>query len=159
MRWAWLDRFIEFTPGQSAVGVKQWPLALDLFGQHFPEFPVVPASLMLEGLAQTGGLLVGEARDFKEKVVLAKISKARFHREVLAGEAVTMETKVLFVRPEGAAVQGRLLVGDELIGEAEITFAHLDQARSREAFGETNFVFDNDQGSSLKLLMQTLREP
>ncbi|HLW66289.1 MAG TPA: beta-hydroxyacyl-ACP dehydratase, partial [Gemmataceae bacterium] len=118
---------------------------------HFPEYPIVPASLMLEGLAQTGGLLVGEANEFREKVILAKISGVRFQREVLAGEAVTMEARVLYLRPEGAAVAGRLLAGEELIGEAEITFAHLDQSRSQQFFGDRNFVFSSD----MKTLLET----
>ncbi len=48
----------------------------------------MPAALILEGLAQTGGILVGEANDFKEKVVLAKILSAKFEREALAGETL-----------------------------------------------------------------------
>ena len=151
MRWIWLDRFQEFRRGELARSVKQWSLAEDVFACHFPEFPIVPASLMLEGLAQTGGLLVGEANDFREKVILAKISNVRFHREVLAGEAVTMAVRVLYLRPEGAAIEGRLLVGDELIGEAEITFAHLDQSRSQQFFGDKNFVFSAD----MKTLLET----
>jgi 3-hydroxyacyl-[acyl-carrier-protein] dehydratase len=154
MRWIWLDRFQEFRRGELARSVKQWSLAEDLFAGHFPEYPIVPASLMLEGLAQTGGLLVGEANEFREKVILAKISGARFHREVLAGEAVTMEARVLYLRAEGAAVEGRLLVGEELIGEAEITFAHLDQSRSQQFFGDKNFVFSAD----MKTLLETARD-
>jgi 3-hydroxyacyl-[acyl-carrier-protein] dehydratase len=140
--------------GEMARSVKQWSLAEDLFAGHFPEYPIVPASLMLEGLAQTGGLLIGEANEFREKVILAKISSARFHREVLAGEAVTMEARVLYLRPEGAAVEGRLLVGEELIGAAEITFAHLDQSRSQQFFGDKNFVFSGD----MKTLLETACE-
>ena len=44
----------------------------DYFADHFPGYPVMPAPLMLEGLAQTGGILVGEANDFREKVILAR---------------------------------------------------------------------------------------
>jgi 3-hydroxyacyl-[acyl-carrier-protein] dehydratase len=154
MRWIWIDRFQEFRRAEVARAVKQWSLAEDIFRDHFPEYPVVPASLMLEGLAQTGGLLVGEANDFREKVVLAKISQVEFHREVLAGEAVTMEARVLYLRPEGAAIAGRLLVGEELIGQAEITFAHLDQSRSQQFFGEKNFVFSSD----MRTLMDTVRD-
>src|SRR5205823_12369735 len=131
----WIDRFTEFRRGEFARAVKQLSLAEDIFTQHFPDYPVMPAALLLEGLAQTGGILVGEANDFREKVVLAKITKAKFHREALAGEAVTLEATVLYVRPEGAAVRGRVLIDAELIGEAEITFAHLDQARSQQMFG------------------------
>src|SRR5436309_9493828 len=124
MRWLWIDRFVEFQRGKSARAVKNLSLAEDHFAEHFPGYPVMPAVLLLEGLAQTGGILVGEANDFREKVVLAKITKAKFYREALAGEAVILEVTVLYIRPEGAAVRGQIKIGEGLIGEAEITFAH-----------------------------------
>ena len=99
---------------------------------------------MLEGLAQTGGILVGEANQFQEKVVLAKVPYARFHRDVLAGEQIVYEVELLHLRPEGAAVQGRVRVGDTVAVEAEIFFAHLDQNRSRQLFGDHNFVFSGE---------------
>ena len=73
MRWIWIDRFLEFASGKSARAVKNLSTAEDLFADHFPGYPVMPAALMLEGLAQTGGILVGEANAFREKVVLAQI--------------------------------------------------------------------------------------
>src|SRR6202008_2271585 len=127
MRWIWIDRFLDFHSGKSARAVKNLSLAEDLFADHFPGYPVMPGSLILEGLAQTGGILVGEANDFREKVVLAKILSARFHREVLAGEPLTYDVELLHLRPEGASVQGRALVNSRVVAEAEIFFAHLDQ--------------------------------
>jgi 3-hydroxyacyl-[acyl-carrier-protein] dehydratase len=144
MRWIWIDRFLEFHSGKSARALRNLSLAEDYFADHFPGYPVMPCSLMLEGLAQTGGILVGEANDFREKVVLAKLPWARFHRDVLAGEQVIYEVEMLNLRPEGAAVQGRVLVGDAVVGEAEIFFAHLDQARSQQIFGDHNFVFSGE---------------
>jgi 3-hydroxyacyl-[acyl-carrier-protein] dehydratase len=144
MRWIWIDRFLEFNSGQSARAVKNLSLAEDVFSEHFPGYPVMPAPLILEGLAQTGGILVGEARDFKEKVVLAKIPSARFRREALAGEQLVYDVKILTLRDEGASVAGRVLIGEEQIAEAEIFFAHLDQARSQQLFGEHNFVFSGE---------------
>src|SRR5207245_3963072 len=151
MRWCWIDRFIEFRHREYARAVKLWSGAEDVFAAHFPEFPVVPAALILEGLAQTGGILVGEANDFREKVVLAKIPSARFHREVLAGSVLLYDVELLHLRPEGASVQGRVseakpgqLVPGDLIAEAEISFAHLDQSRSQQIFGDHNFVFSGE---------------
>lgn len=157
MRWIWIDRFVHFDSGKSARAVKNLSLAEDYFGEHFPGYPVMPAALILEGLAQTGGILVGEANDFKEKVILAKITFARFRREALAGETLIYDTEILTLRPEGASIQGRVfactpgkdptkvngLPGD-LLCEAEIFFAHLDQARSQQIFGDHNFVFSGE---------------
>ena len=144
MRWIWIDRFTEFNSGKSARAVKNLSLAEDLYADHFPGYPVMPAALILEGLAQTGGILVGEANQFREKVVLAKVPRATFRREVLAGEQLVYETEVLHLRPEGAAVSGRVLAGAEVVAEAEIFFAHLDQNRSAQLFGEHNFVFSGE---------------
>jgi 3-hydroxyacyl-[acyl-carrier-protein] dehydratase len=151
MRWIWIDRFEEFVSGKSARAVKNLSLAEDHFADHFPGWPVMPAALMLEGLAQTGGILVGEANDFREKVVLAKIPKARFEREAAAGERLTYAVELLQLRAEGAVIAGRVLAGDEVIGEAEIYFAHLDQARSKELFGDHNFVFSGELKNMLGL--------
>jgi 3-hydroxyacyl-[acyl-carrier-protein] dehydratase len=153
MRWIWLDRFLEFHSGKSARAVKNLSLAEDVFAEHFPGYPVMPGALLLEGLAQTGGILVGEANDFREKVVLAKVPYARFRRDVLAGEQVVYEVEVLNLRPEGASVQGRVLAGGQVVAEAEIFFAHLDQNRSRQLFGDHNFVFSGE----LKHVLDKLR--
>src|SRR5262245_54267601 len=166
MRWLWIDRFLKFERGRAARAVKNLSLAEDLFADHFPGYPVMPAALMLEGLAQTGGILVGEARDFREKVVLAKIVSARFEREVLAGETLVYDVTILTLRDEGASVQGRIhafpggtpipkeLPGPAL-GEAEIFFAHLDQARSQQLFGDHNFVFSGELKHMLGLAKLT----
>src|SRR5438132_10802622 len=110
MRWLWIDRFLEFHRGKSARAVKNLSLAEDHFADHFPGYPVMPAVLMLEGLAQTGGILVGEANDFREKVVLAKIPRAVFHREALAGQQLIYEAEIVQLGEVGASVVARVLV-------------------------------------------------
>jgi 3-hydroxyacyl-[acyl-carrier-protein] dehydratase len=151
MRWLWIDRFLEFESGQSARALKNLSLAEDHFADHFPGYPVMPAALILEGLAQTGGILVGEANDFREKVVLAKIIFARFQGEALAGQQLIYDVRLLHLRPEGASVHGRASVQEpgsagqpQPLGEAEIFFAHLDQSRSQQLFGDHNFVFSGE---------------
>src|SRR5437763_17111523 len=94
MRWIWIDRFLDFVSGKSARAVKNLSLAEDHFADHFPGFPVMPAPLILEGLAQTGGILVGEANQYRQNVVLAKMSGVRFHREATAGEQLTYTTRI-----------------------------------------------------------------
>ncbi len=169
MRWLWIDRFLEFKRGQSARAVKNLSMAEDVFADHFPGYPVMPAALMLEGLAQTGGILVGEARDFREKVVLAKIVSARFAREALAGETLVYDVAITTLRDEGASVQGRVHafpggtpIPQELpaqaLGEAEIFFAHLDKARSQQLFGDHNFVFSGELKHMLGLAKLTAEQ-
>jgi 3-hydroxyacyl-[acyl-carrier-protein] dehydratase len=154
MRWIWIDRFVKFERGKSARAVKKLSLAEDYFEQHLPGYPIMPACFILEGLAQTGGILVGEANDFKEKVVLAKITSARFTREAIAGETLIYDADLVTLRPEGASVVGKVYAvpagnfSEEPSGtpmaEAEIFFAHLDKSRSQQLFGDHNFVFSGE---------------
>ena len=68
MRWVWIDKFTDFQSGERATAVKNVSLAEEHLHDHFPGWPVMPASLIVEGMAQTAGILVGEARKFEEKV-------------------------------------------------------------------------------------------
>jgi 3-hydroxyacyl-[acyl-carrier-protein] dehydratase len=141
MRWIWIDRFVAFEPGKSATAVKNLSLAEDHFADHFPGYPVMPASLIIEGLAQTGGILVGEAGGFAEKVVLAKIPRAEFFGVACAGDQLVYEVTLTDLRSEGAVVDAKAFLDGELLADAEIVFAHLDNSRANQIFGPKNFVF------------------
>ena len=141
MRWLWIDRFVEFVPGKSARALKNLSRAEDHFADHFPGYPVMPACLILEGLAQTGGILVGEAGGFAEKVILAKIPRAEFHGVACAGDQLIYEVTLKDLRSEGAVVEAKALLDGELLADAEIVFAHLDNSRANQIFGPKNFVF------------------
>ncbi len=67
--------------------MKNVSLAEDHLHDHFPAAPLMPNGLMIEGLAQTGGLLVAEHSQFQERVVLAKVARARFHCGRAGGHA------------------------------------------------------------------------
>lgn len=149
MRWIWIDRFTAFEPGKSATAVKCLSHAEDHYAEHFPGFPVMPAALILEGLAQTGGILVGEVNQFREKVVLAKIPAAKFHRDAVPGEVLTYRADILDLRVEGAMVKGTVTCGVDPVCEAEIFFAHLDRNRSQQVFGDHNFVFSGELATLL----------
>ena len=85
MLWLWLDRFTEFTRGQRAVAIKNVSLTDDALSDYLPGFPVLPCSMIVEGLAWTGGILANDFRGFRERTVLAKVNKAVFHRPALPG--------------------------------------------------------------------------
>lgn len=141
MRWIWIDKFVEFRSGEYARAIKNLTLAEEHLHDHLPGYPVMPASLIIEGLAQTGGILVGEASNFAEKVVLAKIPKAEFFGIACAGDQLIYEVTLTDLRSEGAVVQGKAWLEGELLADVEIVFAHLDNTRSNQMFGPKNFVF------------------
>jgi 3-hydroxyacyl-[acyl-carrier-protein] dehydratase len=140
MRWYWIDRFIEFESGRYAKAVKNISLAEDHVHDHFPYYPMIPNSLVIEGMAQTGGLLVCEHNQFNEKVVLAKIPKAVFHFAATPGETLVYTATVDYIREEGAMVTATSHKGDLLHAEAEIVFAHLNDPRLVSLFDPDTFL-------------------
>jgi len=143
MRWFWIDRFVEFVPGSRAKAVKNVTLAEEHLHDHFPGFPVMPGSLMLEGMAQTGGILLGQTSGFNEIVILAKVPKVTFHSWACPGDTLTYTATLLDARPEGGMVECTAHVGERLVAEAEIVFAHLDRSAGGElgSLDQKNFVF------------------
>ena len=141
MRWIWIDKFIEFHSGERAVAVKNVTLAEEHLHDHFPGFPVMPESLMIEAMAQTSGILVGEAKDFKEKVILAKVKKAVFFDYVTPGDTIQLEAKIESIAPEAASTSGKITRKEKLIAEIDLMFSHIDQNLAGKEFPEENFVF------------------
>lgn len=127
MRWFWIDRFVEFTSGQSAVAIKNVSLAEDHLHDHFPDYPVMPHSLIIEGLAQTGGILVGECQGFEKRIVLAKVAKAAFHDEALPGDTLTYSVRLDEIGDDGARVSGTSGTSRGTQAEVELFFAHPDE--------------------------------
>ena len=142
MRWFWIDRFIEFESGSYAKTVKNVTLAEEHLHDHFPGFAVMPGSLMIEGMAQTGGILLGEKNDFEHLVILAKVPKATFYTWAQPGDTLTYTAQLIDERPEGGNVECTAHVGSRLVAEAEIVFVHLDRNDPElGAIDQKNFVF------------------
>jgi len=141
MRWIWIDKFIEFHSGESAVAVKNVTLAEEHLHDHFPGFPVMPETLCIEAMAQTSGILVGEAKKFQEKVILAKIKKAAFFDYVKPGDTIKIHAKIDSIASEAAGTSGKITCGDKLIAEIDLMFSHIDRNLTGRKFPEENFVF------------------
>ena len=154
MRWIWIDKFVEFTSRTSATAVKNVSLAEEHLHDLYPAFPIVPHSLIIEGMAQTAGILVGEARNFAEKVILAKIGKATFHRLVRPGETIAFAAKIDQLNEQGASISGTVTSGGELVAEIELMFSHIDQNMAGLKFPEHNFVFTEQFTELLKTYRQ-----
>jgi 3-hydroxyacyl-[acyl-carrier-protein] dehydratase len=142
MRWIWIDRFIEFEPGKRAKAVKNITLAEEHLHDHLPGFPVMPGSLMLEGMAQTGGILLGQVHNFEHVVILAKVPKITFHSWATPGDTLIYTADLLEARDEGGMVACRAEVGERLVAEAEIVFAHVNEAAAGSGkIDQKSFVF------------------
>ena len=150
MRWIWIDKFVEFTSRKSATAIKNVSLAEEHLHDLYPAFPIVPNTLIIEGMAQTAGILVGEARNFEEKVILAKIGRATFHRLVRPGETISFEANIEQLNEQGASITGTVKVGSEPVADIELMFSHIDQNLAGLEFPEHNFVFTEQFTELLK---------
>jgi 3-hydroxyacyl-[acyl-carrier-protein] dehydratase len=150
MRWIWIDKFVEFQTGCRAVAVKNVTLAEEHLHDHFPGFPVMPECLCIEAMAQTAGILVGEAKKFQEKVILAKIKKCVFFDYVTPGDTLKLEAKIESIAPEAASTTGKITCGDKLIAEIDLMFSHIDQNLAGKQFPKENFVFTDTFKSLLR---------
>ena len=141
MRWIWIDKFLEFNSGKSAVALKNVTLAEEHLHDHFPGFEIMPECLMIEAMAQTAGILVGQARNFKEKVILAKIKKAVFFHYVRPGDTIKIHADIDSIAPEAASTSGKIMCGDKMIAEISLMFSHIDNNLAGVEFPQENFVF------------------
>ena len=135
--------------------IKNVSLAEDLLHDHFPAdpatgrpaTPVLPNPLVIEGMAQTAGILVGHANDFAEKVILAKIGKAIFTATAWPGFTLRYTATIERIDANGASTSGVVERLDPADGSAtplatiELMFSHIDKNRAGLEFPEHNFVF------------------
>ena len=156
MRWIWLDKFTEFTPRVSATALKCVSLAEEHLHDLYPGFPIVPHSLIIEGMAQTSGILVGDARHFAEKVILAKITRATFHRLVRPGETIAYNARIEQLSDQGASVAGTVMSVSDKVADIELMFSHIDQNMAGLEFPEENFVFTEQFLSLIRAYRQNV---
>ena len=126
MRWFWIDRFDEFVAGKYAVATKCVTLSDEPVDDYSPGRPYYPASLIVEGLAQTAGLLIGQISDFKKRVVLAKVTRSKFHMQACPGDCMVFRTDIVSLQDSGGIATGIVHIDGQLLCEADLTFAYLD---------------------------------
>jgi 3-hydroxyacyl-[acyl-carrier-protein] dehydratase len=140
MRWCWLDRFIEFESGRSARAIKCVTLAEDYLHDHYPGFPLVPKAFIVEGMAQTAGLLVSQQFDFRLNVILAKISNLKFSMEARPGDVLVYHAEILDLRKDGALTRTSCHCREERLAEAEIFFAIFEGGDQMPLFERRHFL-------------------
>lgn len=174
MRWIWLDRILELEKAKRCVAIRNVTAAEDVLHDHFasskthalggyngsatgcapgaehPAYPVMPNTLIIEGYAQTAGILTGHANGFKEKVILAKIGKAVFTGvNATPGTTIRHTAEITHLDERGSSTAGVVELLDpadpgaepQLLATIEMMFSHIDQNMQGLAFPEENFVF------------------
>ena len=122
---ALVDRIIDYVPGEKAVGIKNITFNEPQFQGHIPGKPIMPGVLIVEAMAQVGGIVLtqlpGMAGSF---FAFAGIDKVRFRRPVVPGDQLIMTVELLaFKRNRIAKMQGRGLVDEQLAVQGEMMFS------------------------------------
>src|ERR1017187_752359 len=133
-----VDRITHITRTKRIVAIKNVTINEPFFAGHFPDHPIMPGVLVVEAMAQAGGvLLLTEFPDRDEKLLLfTGIERARFRRPVIPGDQLRIEVDVLAWRGTAGRMQGKAYVGDKLACEAIVTCRLLNRPKPAEAAPE-----------------------
>ncbi|MBD2778954.1 3-hydroxyacyl-ACP dehydratase FabZ [Iningainema tapete] len=122
---ALVDRIIKYVPGKLAVGIKNVSFNEPHFQGHFPGRPLMPGVLIVEAMAQVGGIVMTQLPEYEGGLFLfAGIDKVRFRREVVPGDQLIMTVELLWVKQRRfGKMQGRAEVDGQLAAEGELMFS------------------------------------
>ena len=130
MRYYLIDKITEFQVGKRAAGVKNVTMSEDILADHFPRHPTMPGVLIIESLAQLGGLLLeySARREFgiRVKAILSIIQRAKFRQMVKPGDQLRLEVELTKLREESGMVKAVAILGDKVAAEAELMFVYFE---------------------------------
>jgi len=133
-----IDRVQEFEPAKRLVAIKNVTINEPFFQGHFPGYPIMPGVLVVEAMAQAGGIIMmAELPDrHKKLVVFTGIERAKFRRPVTPGDQLRIEVEVLSFRPRAGRILGRAFVDGKLACEATLTCQVVTREREARAHGD-----------------------
>lgn len=99
----------------------------EFFQGHFPGAPIMPGVLLVEALAQTGGILVHQKGFTDKSAVILNVSHAKFRIAVKPGDVLLLHAEGLYVSSKGGRIRGRAMVGNKVAAEVELSFALRDK--------------------------------
>lgn len=133
MRFLLVDRLLEIETGKSLVAAKCVALSEDYFADHFPGFPVMPGSLILEGFEQASHLLMGVSSDFTRAATLRRVSRGSFRRLVRPGDRLLLRVSLARFTETDAQVQADATSDGEKVADARLEFNLQDAGDDPEA--------------------------
>jgi 3-hydroxyacyl-[acyl-carrier-protein] dehydratase/UDP-3-O-[3-hydroxymyristoyl] N-acetylglucosamine deacetylase/3-hydroxyacyl-[acyl-carrier-protein] dehydratase len=131
-----VDRVVALDPGKSIVAIKNVTANESFFEGHFPEVKIMPGVLIIEAVAQAGGILLYHSLPdaAKKLVVLSKLHNIRFRKLVVPGDQIRLEAEIVKARARFVTIRGRAIVDKEIVAEGEISAAivDLEEANARK---------------------------
>jgi len=118
-----IDRVIEIKPGDRIMALKNVTMNEPYFQGHFPGQPVMPGVLIIEAMAQAGGILAyesGSAGNHGQLIYFMGMDKVRFRKPVVPGDQLIFEAKIIKMRTKVAKMTGTATVDNQLVAEAEL---------------------------------------
>ena len=124
-----VDRIIDFEAGKRIVGIKNVTINEPFFQGHYPGHPIMPGVLIIEAMAQVGGLLIMDAiENIEEKVVyFMSMDGVKWRRPVTPGDQIRFEVEILQMRRQVCRMRGIGYVDGQIASEAEFTAAIMDR--------------------------------
>jgi 3-hydroxyacyl-[acyl-carrier-protein] dehydratase len=111
------------------IGIKNVTVNEPFFQGHFPGVPIMPGVLLLEALAQAGGILVHQKGYTKKIAVLLNVQNAKFRKPVLPGDVLHLHAKGLHISGNGGKIRAKAMILDQVAVEAELSFALVDKEK------------------------------
>ncbi len=131
-----VDRVVELEPGKRAVGIKCVSINEPFFDGHYPGRPIMPGVLILEAMAQVGGLALAPEGSAETMVPLfAAVEKAKFRRLVVPGDQLRIVSEVVRTRATMSKIQSVATVDENVVAEGELMFTWTELADSNQAAG------------------------
>ncbi len=121
-----VDRVLELNEGQAAVAIKNVTINEPFFQGHYPQVPVMPGVMMIEAMAQVGGLAAGGAGEGTIPL-LAAVDKVKFRRVVKPGDQLRIKAEILKARRQLVKVQAWAEVEGETVTQGELTFLLVEE--------------------------------
>ena len=119
-----VDRILEIEEGKKIVGLKNVSINEPFFRGHFPDRPIMPGVLIIEAMAQVGGMLFLSRPENKGKMMyFAGIEGAKFRRPVVPGDQLRLEVTPIRIRQRAGKMEGKAYVNNHLVAEAQMTFS------------------------------------
>jgi 3-hydroxyacyl-[acyl-carrier-protein] dehydratase len=130
-----IDRIVDFEPTKRLVAIKNVSINEPFFQGHFPGYPIMPGVLVVEAMAQAGGIIMMHEIPDREKklVVFTGIERAKFRRPVTPGDQLRIEVEVLSMKTRAGRIEGRAFVEGKLACQATLTCQVVSRVRERHA--------------------------